>query len=238
MNETIEHLKKNLIKIISETNGLSLNHTLELLLAQADTTENEKSIITDFLELVHLFQGDKIKIDELLNHPISEVLFFFFKNFPLPYCEEHIHLTGSLHESFIFPYLKNILDSDDGDQVLKKVSEVYEKEVSINSEEDVKELIQLKEGEEFSEYLKILYLPKVILRNKEIHTKASYHMAKRLYEEFNVGSIRLKFTLSRSTAIESEKIPGVENVTSEDVVLASMTVLKNTNKKMINFPLR
>ena len=219
MNETIEHLKKNLIKIISETNGLSLNHTLELLLAQADTTENEKSIITDFLELVHLFQGDKIKIDELLNHPISEVLFFFFKNFPLPYCEEHIHLTGSLHESFIFPYLKNILESDDGDQVLKKVSEVYEKEVSINSEEDVKELIQLKEGEEFSEYLKILYLPKVILRNKEIHTKASYHMAKRLYEEFNVGSIRLKFTLSRSTAIESEKIPGVENVTSEDVVL-------------------
>ena len=56
---------------------------------------------------------DKIKIDELLNHPISEVLFFFFKNFPIPYCEEHIHLTGSLHESFIFPHLKKILDSVD-----------------------------------------------------------------------------------------------------------------------------
>ena len=42
MRTTIEHLKKNLIKIISETNGLSLNHTLELLLANRDTTEEEK----------------------------------------------------------------------------------------------------------------------------------------------------------------------------------------------------
>ena len=69
MNETIEHLKKNLIKIISETNGLSLNHTLELLLAQSDTTESEKSIITDFLELVHLFHKSiaEFVIDRTLN---------------------------------------------------------------------------------------------------------------------------------------------------------------------------
>ena len=46
-----------------------------------DTTQNEKDIILEFQELVHQFQGDKIKIDDLLNHPISEVLFSFFKNF-------------------------------------------------------------------------------------------------------------------------------------------------------------
>ncbi len=235
MNKTIEHLKKNLIKIISETNGLSLNHTLELLLAQNDTTQSEKEIILDFQNLVHKFQGDQIKIDDLLNHPISEVLFFFFKNFPIPYCEEHIHLTGSLHESFIYPHLAPILESKEGEMVLEKISSVYEKDVLIKSEEDVRDLIQLKEGEEFSEYLKILYLPKVILRNKEIHEKASYHMAKRLFEEFNVGSIRLKFTLSRSTAIESEQIPGVENVTSEDVVLGLYDGFKRYQKENSNF---
>ena len=77
MNETIEHLKKNLIKIISETNGLSLNHTLEHLLAQNDTHITVNDIILEFQELVNQFQGDKIKIDDLLNHPISEVLFSF-----------------------------------------------------------------------------------------------------------------------------------------------------------------
>ena len=61
MNTTIEHLKKNLIKIISETNGLSLNHTLELLLANRDTTEEEKNLILEFQDLIHQFQGDQIK---------------------------------------------------------------------------------------------------------------------------------------------------------------------------------
>ena len=64
-------------------------------------------------------------------------------------------------------------------------------------------------------------------------------MAKRLYEEFNVGSIRLKFTLSRSTAIESEKIPGVENVTSEDVVLGLYDGFKKYQQENDQFfPLR
>ena len=114
MNITIEHLKKNLIKIISETNGLSLNHTLELLYANRDTTNEEKFLIEQFQELIHQFQGDKIDIDTLLHHPISEAIFFFFKNFPIPYCEEHIHLTGSLNEHFVWKHLETILKSNEG----------------------------------------------------------------------------------------------------------------------------
>ena len=44
-------------------------------------------------------------------------------------------------------------------------------------------------------------------------------MGKELFEKYNVGSIRLKFTLSRSTGIKSEQVPGLEGVTEEDVVL-------------------
>ncbi|MBO9668842.1 MAG: hypothetical protein J7501_18740, partial [Bdellovibrio sp.] len=40
-----------------------------------------------------------------------------------------------------------------------------------------------------------------------------------LYYKFNVGSIRLKFSLSRSTSSSSEQIPGIDDVTPEDVVL-------------------
>ena len=107
--------------------------------------------------------------------------------------------------------------------------------IKIESENDVQELIQLKPHEEFSQYLKILfYLPKLILKDRLIHELSAYHMAKTLFEDYNVGSIRLKFTLSRSTGIESEKIPGLEGITEEDVVLGLYTGFmkyKNENPK-------
>ena len=56
-------------------------------------------------------------------------------------------------------------------------------------------------------------------------------MAKELFEQFNVGSIRLKFTLSRSTGIESEKVPGIEELTSEDVVIGLYDGLKVPKRK-------
>jgi len=44
-------------------------------------------------------------------------------------------------------------------------------------------------------------------------------MASRLYRTSNVGALRLKFTMFRDTTDPSEQIPGIANVTPEDVVL-------------------
>src|SRR5690606_2558480 len=89
----------------------------------------------------------------------------------------------------------------------------------ISTIEDVDALIRLKEDEFFDRYLKILLLPKLILTTKEAHTEAAYHMASELYYKYNVGKLRLKFTLSRATSSSDEQIPGLENLTEEDVVL-------------------
>lgn len=44
-------------------------------------------------------------------------------------------------------------------------------------------------------------------------------MAKELYSKYNVGKVRLKFTLSRANQSADEQIPGLENLKEEDVVL-------------------
>jgi adenosine deaminase len=102
----------------------------------------------------------------------------------------------------------------------QKISEVYGAQaLPIRSVEDVDKLIRLQENEGFARYLKILYLPKLIFINREVHAEAAYHMAKDLWNNFNVGAVRLKFSLSRSTSSSSEQIPGIDDVTPEDVVL-------------------
>src|SRR5690606_9041307 len=90
---------------------------------------------------------------------------------------------------------------------------------SIETVEDVDNLVRLKEDELFDRYLKILLLPKLILTTREMHEAAAYHMASDLYHNYNVGMIRLKFTLSRANQSADEQIPGLENLTEEDVVL-------------------
>ena len=44
-------------------------------------------------------------------------------------------------------------------------------------------------------------------------------MATELYKKQNVGSIRLKFMMNRQTSKSDDKIPGLDQVTSEDVVM-------------------
>jgi adenosine deaminase len=224
MSDTNIELKHSVIKIVSETNGLSLNNTLELLVRSDEVSKKNKTLIIDFQRMLWRFQGNSETIENLLDHPVADAFFHFFKNFPIPYCEEHIHLTGSLAPNFIWEHLENLLNGKDREIYLKKIREVYGNDkIKIENENDVKNLIQLKPDEEFSQYLKILYLPKLILKNRQIHELSAYHMAQTLFEQYNVGSIRLKFTLSRSTGIESEKIPGLENITEEDVVLGLYT---------------
>lgn len=220
-DQIVEQLYEELVKVISETNGISLWDTLELL-QHAPSVMNNPAMakpISEFHRLLVGFHSDEVEMDTLLGHPLSQSLFSFFKAFPLPYHEEHIHLTGSLSAEFIYPRLKVLLEGKNKAIYEKKIKEVYgEDSIPINSVEDVDNLIRLKEGEQFKQYLKILYLPKLILNSKEAHYEAAYHMARDLYEKYNVGRIRLKFTLSRSTGIESEQIPGLDEITEQDVV--------------------
>jgi adenosine deaminase len=221
-DQIIKEIKQALIDIISETNGVTINDTLELLSFYPSMKKNllvEKSL-AEFRKLLNGFQSNEVDISTLLGHPFSEAFFEFFKNFPIPYHEEHIHLTGSLSAEFIYPRLKKLLEGPGQKIITQKIIQVYgESAFPINSVSDVDRLIRLKEGELFKTYLKILYLPKLILTDREAHVEAAYHMASDLYAKYNVGKIRLKFTLSRTTGLSDEQIPGLENLTEDDVVL-------------------
>jgi hypothetical protein len=90
-----------LTTIISETNGISLSDTLDLLLSSDLNHKNPEAYkqVAEFRVLLNRFQINEITITHLLKHPLSSALFEFFKNFPLKYNEEHIHLF--LQTSFI-----------------------------------------------------------------------------------------------------------------------------------------
>ena len=97
-------LQRLLIEVISETNAISLDDTLELLLCSPQLKEKHqvKILIEDFQNKLFHFQSDKEEMTQLLQHPLSQALYYIFKSFPLKYYEEHIHLTGSLSAEFIF----------------------------------------------------------------------------------------------------------------------------------------
>jgi hypothetical protein len=219
----IDLLTDHLTKIISETNGIALADTLELAVMGEAKDDNPmvKKAILAFRRLIYGFQSDEVGIKTLLAHPVSEALFNFFLNFPKPYIEEHIHLTGSLSAEFIHPYLMPLLKGEKKQVYFDIINKVYGEGTaeSIESVEDVDNLIRLKDDEFFDRYLKILLLPKLILTTKDMHREAAYHMARELYSKYNVGKIRLKFTLSRANQSADEQIPGLENLKEEDVVL-------------------
>jgi adenosine deaminase len=146
-------------------------------------------------------------------------LYEFFKNFPAKYREEHIHLTGSLEADFIFKKLQPILNGPHQKILEKKITEVYGPQAwPLDCIEKVDSLIRLKEGEGFSTYLKILYLGKVILTDREAHAESAYSMASAMYHKHNVGQIRLKFSLSRASTQSIEQMPSADQVPTQDVV--------------------
>ena len=215
-------LTRALIEIISETNGINLSDTLELM-ASAESVRNKpviQRLAVEFRNLLFQFQSDQIEISTLLSHPMAKGLFQFFKAFPLPYKDEHTHLTGALSAEFIYPRIKALLEGPSKSVYEQKIRSIYgPTSLPIQSVEDIDRLLKLKNDERFSRYLSILMLPKLLLVNRQAHREAAYHMAAELYHKFNVGFIRLKFSLSRATADEAESVPGLENLTEEDVVL-------------------
>lgn len=235
----IELLTEFLIKIISETNGISLADTLELALMGETKDDNHliKKSLAEFRRLINDFHNDEVDIKTLLNHPVSHALFQFFRKFPKPYIEEHIHLTGSLSAEFIYPHLMKLLKGPKQQVYFDIINKVYGEGTAekISSVEDVDNLIRLKEDEFFDRYLKILLLPKLILTSKEMHAAAAYHMASELYHKYNVGMIRLKFTLSRANQTADEQIPGLENLTEEDVVLGLYDGFMQFKQKVPDF---
>ena len=213
---------KNIIKTVSETNGISLVDTLDLILSSdlENSSDEAYSQIQDFKSQIQLFQHDKIVIQELLAHPVANALFDFFKLFPLKYQEDHTHLTGALTAEFIWPRLKPLLDGPNRSLYEKKIKENYgEDSWPIESLEDVDRLIRVRDTDGFMVYLKNLFLPKLILIDKKSHYESALHIAEELYKKYNVGKLRLKFTFSRATSSSADQIPGADSVPSEDVVL-------------------
>lgn len=216
----IPRLTTFLTQLISETSGLSLEDTLVLAEGSPQVDPELAGAIREFHVLLGRFRLGQASIDALFAHPVSRALDAFFHAFPIPFRDEHIHLTGSLDAEFVASRLMALLGGPDRALYEEKITSVYGADaLPIRSAADVDRLIRLAEGDRFDRYLKILYLPKLILTTRDAHRDAAYHMASRLYRTSNVGSLRLKFTLFRETTDPTEQIPGLAELTPEDVLL-------------------
>jgi len=215
-------LTKFFTQLISETSGLSLDDTLALA-EQAPQLASDEILATEvreFRALLGRFRINESPIESLLSHGVARSLADFFRAFPIPFRDEHIHLTGSIDAEFIWPRLEKLLDGPQRALYEAKITEVYGPgSLPIESAADVDRLIRLGDDDRFDRYLRILYLAKLILTTREAHREAAYHMAGRLYRQANVGSIRLKFTLFRETTDSAEQIPGIGDLTAEDVMM-------------------
>lgn len=215
-------LVKEFVEIVSETNGITLVDTLDLMISSSLKSKNIEAYnwVVEYRELLNQFMINKTDILTLKQHQFNAVLEEFFRRFPLKYKEEHIHLSGSLTAEFIWSRLQPLLNGANRAIYEKKIKNVYgDAAWPIQSAEDVDKLIRLKEDEGFSTYLRILFLASLIFISKEAHSEAAYHMASELYHKQNVGSVRLKFMMNRATSKSDDKIPGLDQVTSEDVVM-------------------
>ncbi len=209
-------------EIISETNGIGLLDTLDLLIS-SDLPEKSMEAyeaVLEFRQMVDHFRINKISINALLEHSLSKALFEFLRLVPMKYREEHTHLTGAVTAEFVYPRLMKLLSGPHKAIYEKKIVGAYGPDaLPINSVEDVDRLMRLKESEGFTAYLNILFIPQLVFISREAHVAAAEHIASELYHKYNVGFVRLKFSLSRATSSTSEQIPGIDEVTPEDVVL-------------------
>ena len=219
--DTQAELGRILIKLISETNGVSLLDTLDLATHSVLFKQRPEALaaVKAFRELLFDYARSSVGFEELFEHPVAKTLEHFLKTFPRPFQEEHIHLTGSLNASFVFPRLMRVLEGPNRAALEAKIAEVYgEDALPIQSEEDVDRLIRMRDDVSFARYLQVLTLPKLILIDRQAHAEAAYHLASTTFRDFNVGRIRLKFSLSRATSNPADALPG-SVVSPEDVVL-------------------
>src|SRR5947208_1944607 len=99
---------------------------------------------TQFRELLGRFRVDAAPIESLLDHAVARALSDFLRAFPIPFRDEHIHLTGSLDADFIWPRLAKLLDGPQRAMYESKIAEVYGSDaLPIDSAADVDRLIRL-----------------------------------------------------------------------------------------------
>ena len=215
-SDVVARLTRCLTQLISETSGLSLEDTL-VLAQQSPRLDGEIcALLRDFHQRLGRFRLGGVSIETLFEHPVSQALTAFFRAFPIPYRDEHIHLTGSLDAEFIYPRIAALLDGPQRAHYEERIARVYGS-AEIRSVADVDRMIRIRDDDRFERYLKVLYLAKLILTSREAHRDAAYHMASRLYRTANVGALRLKFTLFRETTDPSEQVPN--ELSPEDVLL-------------------
>ena len=177
----LEELTQAFIEIISETNGITLDDTLELMMNSDRIRQNPTlaTMLLEFRGLIADFQTDQIGIETLLNHKVAGALFEFFRRFPLPYRDEHTHLTGALSAEFVFPRIKKLLEGPNKAIYEKKIVDIYgPSALPIKSIEDVERLLKIKDNERFSRYLSILMLPKLLLVDRQAHADGRGHRAR------------------------------------------------------------
>ncbi|HYC88251.1 MAG TPA: hypothetical protein VEO54_03495 [Thermoanaerobaculia bacterium] len=235
-NELVPRLTSFLTQLISETSGLSLEDTLVLGNNSPLLEPDLAAPIREFHGRLGEFRLGRASIDALFAHPVSQALEAFFRAFPIPFRDEHIHLTGSLDAEFVWSRLEPLLNGPHRANYEERIARVYgEGALPIRSARDVDRLIRLRDEDRFDRYLQILYLPKLILTTREAHRAAAYHMASRLYRSSNVGALRLKFTLFRETTDPSEQIPGLAELTPEDVLLGLYEGFRDFQSEMPAF---
>lgn len=220
--QTEERLTVELISLIAETNGLALMPTLEMFQnsRRLKPYPELQSLVADFRQQIYLYQRGEGDMNQLVDHPVGRSLYRFFKTFPRPFREEHTHLTGALQASFLYPLLQKRLDGPEGALCLDKLRAVYGDEADqLKTIQDVDRMLTLRESERFDRYLQVLYLPKLVLIDRATHRAAAYHMARTMFEQYNVGFLRIKFTYSRLTTDPKEQIPGAEKLTNEESLL-------------------
>ena len=223
-----------LVHTLSETNGLSLMDTINLM-AWSLNPDIKKEVL-DFKQKLHLYGTGQMSIQNLFDHSIGKSLFRFFKKFPIRFREEHIHLTGSLTADFIYPRLKKLLEGPNHLIYEKKIKAIYgDHSLPIKSAEDIDRFIRLPDGQSFDRYLLILYFAKIILIDRQTHQEAAYHLAEKLWNHYNIGAVRLKFSLSRATTMDSEQIPDIESLHPRDVILGLYQGFKDFQREHPEF---
>src|SRR6185369_4335066 len=140
MTALVPRLQRFLTQLISETSGLALEDTL-MLAEQSPQLDDEPDLgacVGEFHDLLGKFRLQEVPIEALLEHPVSHAFEAFFRAFPIPFHDEHIHLTGSLDAECVYARLAALLEGPHRALYEKKIAEVYgEDALPIKSAGDV-----------------------------------------------------------------------------------------------------
>ena len=236
--DIVPRLTRFVTQLISETNGLSLEDTL-VLAQQSPQLQRDAELgylVREFHKRLGRFRLGGESIETLFAHPVSHAFEAFFRAFPIPYRDEHIHLTGSLAAEFVYPRLAELLNGPNRAHYESRIARVYGRDaLPIRDAGDVDRLIRIGDDDRFDRYLKILYLPKLILTSRDAHRDAAYHMASRLHRTANIGALRLKFTLFRETTDPDEQVPGIGVLTPDQVLLGLYEGFRAFQSEMPSF---